>query len=606
MKLFGAASADELTGKSNLDRIHPDSRKKVIERIRQLNVERNSLPRDEQEFIRFDGAAIYVETSAVPINYGGENGALVFVRDISQRKRAEKEREHLSRLNKLILDAVSEGIIGVDAEGKGIFANPSATSILGYEPEELLGKDIHDLIHHTKSGGSVHPRSECITLTSLKTGRTSPKIEDFFWKKNGEGCPVSFSCTPMIEAGGVIGVVLNFRDITQHKKDEETKAMLEIKLWQAQKLEAIGTLAGGIAHDFNNILSPIIGYTEIGLQDVAGSTPLVRNGLEQVLKAGLRAKDLVKQILTFSRPGRESEMVPVEISVSVKEVLKLMRSSLPASIEIRHNLGEGHALADPTQIHQVLMNLCVNAVHAMEDHGVLEVDLTRIELGESDLQSLSLLGVKPGPHLKLSVSDTGSGMDGATMQRIFEPYFTTKEAGKGTGLGLAVVHGIVKRHQGAVSVQSIVGEGTTFNIYIPEIERENEDPSRPDEELAGGNETILLIDDEPIMVELGSLILERLGYQVSAETDGLKALELFRDNPGRFDLIITDCTMPNLAGTELAKEVHLIRPDIPIILCTGLCAMAGVAEELGLEHILKPFVTKDMANLIRKVLDRAD
>ena len=440
-----------------------------------------------------------------------------------------KGREHLNRLNQLILDAVNEGIIGLDAEGRGIFANPSATAMLGYELEEMLGEDMHDLIHHSKGEGSVNPRHECLTLITLKTGTPHPMIEELFWKKNGESFPVVFSCTPIIEAGAVIGVVITFQDITERKRDEEIKSTLEAKLRLAQKLEALGTLAGGIAHDFNNILAPIIGFTEIALNDVSHSSPL-RTSLEQVLKAALRARDLVKQVLTFSRPGRENERAPLEISMIVKEVMKLLRASLPATIEIRQYLEKGYALADATQIHQVLMNLFVNAAHAMNDTGVLEVNLIRIDLKKSDLASLSLIGIRPGTYLKLSVSDSGGGIDEEIMKQIFEPYFTTKEAGKGTGLGLAVVHGIVRRHEGAVSVQSIVGKGTTFNIYIPEIKLKAEDPSEPLDEVAKGNENILLVDDEQIMVEMGTIILERLGYKVTSETDSLRALELFRAN----------------------------------------------------------------------------
>ncbi len=740
VKLMNAASPDQLLGKGMQERIHPDCLEEANKRELIINVEKKRAPNAELKCIRIDGSIIDIETSAVPINYNGHDGALIFARDISERKRAdkelresearlkiamdiaklvqweydvktgmfsfdeqfyalhgttsrdaggpmmtaeayarkfmppgeshllakaiaetltitdpnftnqmehriiradgeerhvivrygvvcdqtgrvvkarganqdvterkraEKEREHLNRLNKLILYAVSEGIIGLDAEGRGVFANPSATAKLGYEWEEMIGADMHDLIHHSKADGSVYPRHECPSCISLKTGNPHRMMGGFFWRKNGNSFPVVFSSTPIVEAGAVIGVVVTFLDITRRKKDEAIKCVLEAKLAQAQKLEAIGTLAGGIAHDFNNILSPIIGFTELALNEIPHSSQVGKN-LEQVLKAGLRAKDLVKQILTFSRPGGESEMAPLEIGMIVKEVMKLLRSSLPATIEIRQNLEKGRALADATQIHQVLMNLCVNAAHAMDNDGVLEVNLTRVDLRESDLKSLSLIGIKPGPFFKLSVSDTGSGMDAATMQRIFEPYFTTKEVGKGTGLGLAVVHGIVKRHEGAVSVQSVVGKGTTFSVYIPEIKREDEAPLKTVDELPGGNENILLVDDEPVMVEMGSMILERLGYQVTGETDSARALELFNANAGRFDLIITDYTMPKLTGTDLAKEIHRIRPGIPIIMCTGFSEKVtpSNAAEFGVEHIMKPFVANDIAELIRKLLDK--
>ena len=604
LKLFGAISTDQLVGKFYLERIHPDSHEQVKKRIRELNLEKKPVPNAELKYVRIDGSTVDVETSAVPINYNGLDGSLVFVRDISERKWAEKEREHLNRLNQLVLDAVNEGIIGLDAEGRCVFANPSATAILGYKLEEMLGSDIHGLIHHSKADGSVYPRHECLTLISLKNGSPQGMKGDYFWKKNREKVPVVFSCTPIIEGGSVIGGVITFLDITKRKRDEEIKSMLEAKLMQAQKLEAIGTLAGGIAHDFNNILSPIIGFTEMVLNDTERSSP-VRNSLEQVLKAGLRARDLVKQILAFSRPRREGDSAMLEVGGIVQEVMKLLRASLPASIEIRQNLQKGCAMADATQIHQILMNLCINAAHAMNDHGVLEVNLDRVDLQENDLESLSLISLKPGPYIRLSVSDSGRGMDEATIHRIFEPYFTTKEIGKGTGLGLAVVHGIVKRLQGAVSVQSVVSKGTTFSVYIPAIEGGGQDCSIHFDEVAGGKESILLIDDEQIMVELGTVILERLGYQVTPATGGLQALELFRANADRFDLIITDCSMSDMTGTDMAREIHRIRPGIPIIMCTGFTEKVApdTATEFG-GLIMKPYVAKDIAELVRKLLDK--
>ena len=604
LKLFGAESPDQIVGKFYLERIHPDSHEQVKKRIHLLNLEKKPVPNADLKYIRIDGSIVDVETSAVPINYNGRDGSLVFVRDISERKWAEKEREHLNRLNQLVLDAVNEGIVGVDAEGRCIFANPSATAILGYELEEMLGIDLHGLIHHSRADGSVYPRHECLTLVALRNGSPQGMKGDYFWKKNGEKFPVVFSCTPIMEAGSVIGGVITFLDITKRKRDEEIKSMLEAKLMQAQKLEAIGTLAGGIAHDFNNILSPIIGFTEMVLNDTERSSP-VRNSLEQVLKAGLRARELVKQILAFSRPSREGERVPLELGGIVQDVMKLLKASLPASIEIRQNLKKGCALADATQIHQILMNLCINAAHAMDDRGVLEVNLDRVDLKEKDLESLSLIGLKPGPYIKLSVSDSGRGMDEATIHRIFEPYFTTKEVGKGTGIGLSVVHGIVKRLEGAVSVRSTVGKGTTFSIYIPAVEGEDEGCAMPLDGIAGGKESILLIDDEQIMVELGTVILERLGYQVTPATGSLQALELFRANAGRYDLIITDCSMPDMTGTDMAKEIHRIRPGIPIILCTGFTEKVdpGTAAEFA-GTIMKPYIAKDIAELVRKLFDK--
>jgi PAS domain S-box-containing protein len=605
VKLFGARSPDQLIRKSNMERLHPDYREEVGERMHLLNIEKKPVPNIEQNFLRIDGSVVEAETSAVPITYNGKDGALVFVRDISERKRAKEEHEHLNRLNRLILGAASEGIIGLDVQGKAIFSNPSSAAMLGYEIEQMLGKDMHALIHHTKRDGSVYPRNACPMHAALRTGNPCPMREEVLWTQNGEKFPALYSCTPIVEAGSIIGAVLTIRDITERKKDEEIRSMLEAKLSQAQKFEAIATLAGGIAHDFNNILAPIIGFTEMALHDSSLPSP-IRNGLEQVFSAGLRAKDLVRQILTFSRPDEETGRRPLEISLIVKEVLKLLRSSLPATIEIKQNLEKGRVLADATQIHQVLMNLCVNATHAMDDNGVLEVNLNRVDLSDLDLESLSLIGLKPGPFLRLSVSDTGCGMDTATMQRIFEPYFTTKAFGKGTGLGLAVVHGIVKRHEGAISVKSVPGRGSAFTIYLPRLKAAVETVDGPVHDLEKGNENILFIDDEQIMMEIGTQILSRLGYQVTSVMDSSKALELFGADADHFDLIITDCTMSKPTGTELAKEIRRIRPGIPIIICTSYSEKAAknTAVDFHVEIIVKPFVAKDLANMVRRTLDK--
>jgi signal transduction histidine kinase len=394
------------------------------------------------------------------------------------------------------------------------------------------------------------------------------------------------------------------RDISERKQAEEDRGILEGKLRQAQKLEAIGTLAGGIAHDFNNILSPILGYTEMALSDTPQFSPM-RHGLEQILAAAIRARDLVKQILIFGRFGREQERMPLEMGSIVKEALKLLRASLPSSIEVRQNIGTGVAMADATQIHQVMMNLCTNSAHAMNGRGTLDVGLSRVNLNENALADPALSCLKAGPYLKLCISDTGIGMNAATLERIFDPYFTTKEVGKGSGLGLAVVHGIVKRHEGAVTVKSEEGKGTMFNIYIPETEASAGPIVDKGEVLPVGTERILFVDDEQVLVELGTEILMRLGYGVTSITDSAHALEMFRSRPGEFDLVITDYTMPKLTGAELCEELHRIRPEIPIILCTGFSEKMteATAADLGVELIMKPFSLKQLAELVRIALD---
>ena len=319
-------------------------------------------------------------------------------------------------------------------------------------------------------------------------------------------------------------------------------------------------------------------------------------------------RDLVKQILAFGRVGKEQQQIPVEISSIVKEALKLLSASLPSSIEIRQDIEKGVALADATQIHQILLNLCTNAAHAMGDKGILEVRLSHVDLNKSDLADQSIVDLKPGQYLKLSISDTGCGMDARTMERIFDPYFTTKEVGKGSGLGLAVVHGIVKRHGGTITVQSEPGKGTVFDIYIPAMEAVIDSIVETGQALPTGTERILLIDDEQSVVEMETAIFEQLGYDVTPETDSLRALEIFRSRPGEFDLIITDYTMPNLTGIDLSKEIRRIRPDIPIILCTGFSEKVTEkgAMDLGVELAMKPFGMKQIAELVRKVLPVRD
>jgi CheY-like chemotaxis protein len=369
-------------------------------------------------------------------------------------------------------------------------------------------------------------------------------------------------------------------------------------------MEAIGTLAGGIAHDFNNILSAVIGYTEIALADVPEDTSQHRN-LQEVLKAGSRARDLVKQILTFSRQT-EQELKPVKINQIIRESLKLLRASLPATVKISHDIQSDSAvLADPTQIHQVIMNLFTNAAHAMRSTGgQLKIDLSDVVLDESFIEQHPYLS--PGVYLKLRVIDTGHGMEKAILDRIFDPFFTTKERGEGTGMGLAVVLGIVKSHGGTITVESELEKGATFNVFLPVILQEVDHDIQTKGPIQTGTERILFIDDEKSLVDLGQQILERLGYKVTIRTSSLEALELFMEQPDKFDLVVTDMTMPNMTGDELAAKLMSIRADIPVILCTGYSERISRerAQELGIkEFILKPIVMRELAKTVRSVLD---
>jgi len=405
--------------------------------------------------------------------------------------------------------------------------------------------------------------------------------------------------------GEKILMQFSIKDITQQKFDTEELRRLEDQLKHAQRMESIGTLAGGIAHDFNNILFPMLGYTEMLIGDVE-SDSFIGKSLEEIMTGILRARDLVKQILAFSRQT-DHEYIPVDCDMILKEVLKLSRSTLPATIELKQNIGKncGKVMADPTQVHQIVMNLVTNAFHSMEKNGgILSV-------------SLSVQNKPPGMSLNnndsiksyicITVSDTGSGMDENTIQRIFDPYFTTKEQGKGTGLGLSVVHGIVKTYKGHIEVKSDPEKGTEFKVYLPRIDKDDRTPL-PDITKGNdrhGNERILLVDDEEPVLKMFRKILETLGYQVYCTQNSLHALEIFTSRPDTFDLIITDMTMPGFTGDKLAVELKKVKPDIPVILCTGFSE--NVTEEkksqFGINKVLlKPIIKHDLASAIREVL----
>jgi len=398
------------------------------------------------------------------------------------------------------------------------------------------------------------------------------------------------------------------RDITEQKQSEQDNEQLQAQLRQAQKMEAIGTLAGGIAHDFNNILMSMLGYTDLTLQDL----PEVSQGrrhLEQVLIAGKRAKDLVKQILCFSRQ-EEQVQEPIEIASVVSEALTLLRSSIPETIDIHLDIeaADSSIMANPTQIHQVIINLCTNAIHAMEDRGgVLEVTLTEFET--ESIRVTCHRTLQPGAYVQLTVHDTGRGMGGEVMTRIFEPFYTTKAINKGTGMGLSTVYGIVESHGGAIALDSQPGKGTTFRVFFPRIDHADTSEATSSGVKTDPRETILVVDDDRTFIVIMTRVLERLGYAVVGQHNGIYALDAFRSDPDRFDLVITDHAMPLMSGMQLAKELINIRSDIPVILCSAFAD--DIAFEQGTyvgikEFVTKPVVAESMAVLIRRLLDKKE
>ncbi|MBF0304008.1 MAG: response regulator, partial [Desulfamplus sp.] len=374
---------------------------------------------------------------------------------------------------------------------------------------------------------------------------------------------------------------------------------------QAQKMEAIGVLAGGIAHDFNNILSPIIGYTEMLSEEIPKESPL-RPSLDEIYAASMRAKDMVRQILTFSRQEK-GEVKLMKMQHIVKEALKLIRSTIPATIDIKDNIRKECGLinADPTQIHQIVMNLATNAYHAMEETGgTMTISLKEVELNEQDIVGQD---IQKGIYACLTVSDTGVGIPEDIRDKIFDPFFTTKKQGKGTGLGLSSVHGIVTSCGGFIRLNSEIGKGTEFNIYLPVAESylKKDDVLQVNIPMQGGNERILLVDDEVVLITLQKAMLERLGYHVTSRTSSIEALEAFRANPDKFDIVITDMTMPSMSGDKFALELIKIRPDIPILLCTGFSTIMSEEKALSMGikgFLMKPVTISDLDKKIRDVL----
>ena len=485
-------------------------------------------------------------------------------------------------------------IYTLNTDGSFTYVNPAWEKSLGHTSEEVIGKYFIDFAR--KDDTSTFIRA----FKKIRDGReTIINFTSTLLHKNGSERLFNMTGAPNLDSeGNVLGLVGTFKDVTEQHH-------LEMQLRQSHKMQAIGTLSGGIAHDFNNILTPIMGYTELMLSEVSDDSQ-IKWMLERVYNASHRAKDLVQQILTFSRQS-EQEKKPVQVSIIVKETLKLLRSSLPATIDIRHNIqSQSLVMGDPTQIHQVIMNLCTNAGYAMQQTGgILEVTLTD-SISDKDALLPSTY-TQRGAYMQLTVTDTGEGMTAEIMERIFDPFFTTKERTKGTGMGLSVVHGIVENHDSTITVESEPGKGSTFRVLFPIIDEAVTLESTADMAVVPeGRERILFIDDELPIIDIGKQILESLGYDVTTRTSSIEALELFKVRPDFFDLIITDMTMPNMTGESLARNLLNIRPDIPIIICTGYSASMTREKvgDMGINAIvMKPIIKKDIAHTIRQVLD---
>jgi len=513
-------------------------------------------------------------------------------------KKLQKLLEQKARELEIMLNSAPGMIFYKDLEQNIIRVNREFVKIVGLPVNKIVGKKYSEVFPEYKDDGLKKDLEVIQKGNPLLNQKES--INTFKGKRQ-----ILIERVPYKDINNKVTGIIGFAlDVTDLEKAEEEKRKLEARLQRGQKMETIGTLAGGIAHDFNNILATIMGFTEISLYNLEKDTKLYTN-LQQVLQAGWRAKDLIKQILTFSRQT-SLKREPVEVKLIVNEALKLLRASLPSTIKIHRDIqSDSLVLADPTQIHQILMNLCANAGYAMrEEGGVLEVKLVNVEL-DADFV-VDHPDMKPGTSINLTISDTGCGMSEQVLDRIFDPFFTTKKTGEGTGMGLSVVHGIVRAMNGTITADSEPGQGSTFKAYLPVIEKRLEPQAREVETVPTGNERILFIDDEPALVEIGKHTLETLGYDVTTRTSSIEALELFKTGPDKFDLVITDMTMPNMTGDILAGELIRVRSEILVILCTGYSAKVNEQQAMAMgirAFVWKPVMRREIATTVRKVLD---
>jgi len=588
-------SKEECRNLSFYDFTHPNDRpknKKLFQSMFSLDSIGFSM---KKRYVRKDGLEIDVDVHAIGITNsdGNVKFGTAFVDDITERKRAVEALKESEEQLRNIFENSTNIFYSHDADLNVTYVSPQVKEILGYSQEEAMTNWAKLF-----SGNPMNEIRFENTLNALIKGIRQPVYKLELVRKDGRKIIVEVRESPLIKDGKTLSVIGSFTDITD-------RVTLESRLRQAQKMEAIGTLAGGIAHDFNNVLYGIMGYTEMTMDDLNMDSDEYSN-LEEVLKATKIAKGMVQQILSFSRKT-DIKKSPLRVQSIVNEVVKLLKTSIPTTIEIRQSISKGlnPILADATQIHQVILNLCTNAYYAMKkDGGVLELALSEIEL-HSETNSLDL---PSGAYIELTVSDSGTGMGHDVLERIFDPYFTTKPIEEGTGMGLAVVHGIIKAHEGEIVVNSELGKGTVFQVYLPCLKAEeiHRNVEYNQKLLYTGTENILLIDDNRTVLSMTNKLLSHLGYKVESHLKSLSGLEAFQKEPEKFDLIITDMTMPHMTGLEFFNSIKAINPEIPVILCSGFSEFVDEksAKEKGFSaFIQKPVIKSQIAEVVRNVLD---
>jgi len=528
----------------------------------------------------------------------------------TERDLAEQSLRSSEEQISMLLNSTAESIYGLDLKGNCTWCNPACLEMLGYDSStQLIGKNMHELIHHSHADGSPYPKSDCRIYKAFRTGTRTHVDDEVLWRADGTCLNVEYRSYPIVQGGKSIGAVVTFLDITEKLEAEFNKTRLEEQLMQAQKMESLGTLAGGIAHDFNNILHAILGFTKHALNNAGDEAEIVRRCLERINEGGQRASDLVAQILTFSR---KSAVViePLNLHPHIEDSIKFIRSSIPTTIEIESDIDPqcGEVGANSTQIHQVVTNLCTNAMHAMENSSRGQLSITLEPLVTTKIMETLTVALEPGDYVQLSVTDTGTGIEPEKINRVVDPFFTTKEAGKGTGLGLAMVHGIVTNMGGGMIIESVLGQGTKIRVIVPlwkAIHFSKEMPIPGNTKVNTGTGHVLLVDDEEPITMLAGMLLEHRGFTTEAYNDVDEALEAIEKGENSYNFAIFDFTMPKMTGLELAEKVYAHDPEIPIFLATGLLDEKKLNRSISpnvVEIIKKPFDIDDLMNSFNRLL----
>jgi PAS domain S-box-containing protein len=573
---------------------------RFVESVNHLYSHPDEISRDEIELK--NGTVIDRYSSPVIGKDGKYYGRIWLCRDITEHKLAEQRLVRLRNEHSAVLNSVSEGVHWIGENGQIRFENSASAKMLGYEISELIGKPAHLTMHHSHADGSAYPVAECPIYATLKDGAIRHVKDEVFWRKDGTSFPVEYTATPVEDENGhPAGTVVVFTDVTDRKR-------LEARMFQSQKMETVGKLAGGVAHEFNSILTAIIGQSELMLGDLPPEDPLVKNARE-IRQASERAAILTRQLLAY---GRKQILQPevLDLNLVLTDMVSTLQHLMGREVDVRivPAVGLEAVKIDPGQMEQVIVNIAMNAADAMPNGGKFTLETANVTLDEEYVRSFP--GLKPGGYVMLALTDTGTGMTDEVKTRVFEPFFSTKAVGQGTGLGLATCYGIIKQSDGHINVYSEIARGTTFKIYLPQVEQPAKTalPRLSSPDLPRGTETILLAEDDPSLCEMSATLLRRLGYTVLTAVNGVEALALKNQRDiGHIDLLFTDIVMPHMSGKELSDRIRAIYPHTKILFTSAYTESAiahqGMLKE-GVTLLQKPFTPSALANKVREVLDR--